>query len=132
MAQLDNLYFGVKLFELSNVKQYGHKLETYNLFDFSRVKWSVARYVTMTDEKKKSLLSDPLHFCFGDTWGRCESEMLIRPLVSDEEDTLKTDIFQMYVEPNANLLMEMVNSVSVNSAKKYLREQKLGRKNVSA
>lgn len=132
MTQLNNLYFGIKLFSLSYSSRKNRKLETYNLFDFAKVKWSVAKYVTMTKEEKRYLFSDSLHFCFGDVFGRCEYEYFIRPKVSDKYDEVETNVFQMYVEPNANLLMEMVNSVSINSAKKYLREEKLRRKNVSA
>lgn len=124
-VRLDSLYFGIKLFSMSYSNKEERKvLKTYNLFDFSRVKWSVAKYVTMTKEERKSLLTDPLHFCFGDIWSRCEYEYIIRPTVSDEDDEIKIDAFQMYVEPNADYLMSLVDSVSLNSAKTYLRKEK--------
>lgn len=104
------------------------KLETYNLFDFVKVRWSVAKYATMSEEERKSLLSDPLWFCFGDVAGRCEYEYIIRPMGSEEEDEKKVDVYQMYVEPNAEYLMKIVNSVSVSSAKKYLSEERKRRK----
>lgn len=124
-VNLDELYFGIKLFSLSYANENERTtLKTYNLFDFSRVKWSVARYVTMSDKEKKTLLSDPLHFCFGDVWGRCEYEYLIRPMVSDNKGEVKTDVFQMYVEPNAKYLMSIVNRITKTSAQKYLREER--------
>ena len=128
---INKLYFGVKLYPvLCRDKSELKELDTFNLFDLSRVKWSVARYVTMTEKEKKSLLSDPLHFCFGDTWGRCEYEFVVCPWGGlDENDKvlevgIKVDTFEMYVKPNADLLMDMVNRVSISSAKEYLRDER--------
>lgn len=123
-TKLNNLYFGIRLFSLSYNNKSERKLETYNLFDFARVKWSVATYVLMSKNEKQAMLSSPLHFCFGDMWGRCEYEMLVRPMVSEEKDELKTDIFQMYVEPNKEFLMRMVESISKNSAREYLKAER--------
>lgn len=125
--KIDDLYFGVKLMPFSyNSKEGRTTLKTYNLFDFSRVKWSVARWVTMSADERKGV-SSPLRFLFGDVWGRTEYEFIVCPWpygdgegVSDNGQ--KVDTFMMYVEPNAKLLMDMVNSVSVSSAKKYMTE----------
>ena len=125
--KIDDLYFGVKLIPLLYSSEEGRtELKTYNLFGFSRVKWSVARWVTMSDEEKKNVTS-PLHFLFGDVRGRTEYEFIVCPWpygdgegVSDNGQ--KVDTFMMYVEPNAKLLMDIVNSVSVSSAKKYMTE----------
>lgn len=125
--KIDDLYFGVKLMPLSYNSEEGRtELKTYNLFDFSRIKWSVAKYVTMTDTER-SLLHNSLMFCFGDVWSRAEYEFLICPWPYKDGEFVeqvgqKVDIFTMYVEPNAKLLMDMVNSVSVSSAKKYMTE----------
>ena len=125
--KIDDLYFGVKLMPLSyNSKEGRTVLKTYNLFDFSRVKWSVARWVTMSDEEKKDITS-PLPFLFGDVWGRTEYEFIVCPWPYGDGEGIsdngqKVDTFTMYVEPNAKLLMDMVNSVSVSSAKKYMTE----------
>ena len=133
-TKIDDLYFGVKLFPMSYAsKSELNKLKTYNLFEFGRVKWSVARYATMTDKEKKSILSDPLRFCFGDVWSRTEFEFIACPWPYTDEMTIsnsgvKVDTWSLYVEPNADLLMEMVNSVSVPSAKKYLSEERKRRK----
>lgn len=120
---LDKAYFGIMLFSLSYSNRNEQKLETYNLFNLARVKWSVATYVAMSEEEKKEL-SDPLHFCFGDVWCRCEYEYLMRPVVSTEEETTKTDVYNLYVVPNAKYLMEIVNSISVSSAKEYLQNER--------
>ena len=122
--KLDDAYFGVNLYSLNYSSLEKRKIETYNLFNFGRVKWSVARYVTMTKEEQEVMLSDPVRFCFGDVWGRCEYEYLVRPMVSDDKDEVKTDVFQMYVEPNAKYLMSIVNRITKTSAQKYLREER--------
>lgn len=130
-VKLEDLYFGIKLYPMSySSKDELKELRTYNLFDFGRVKWSVAKWATMNDKEKKELWSDPLMFCFGDVWSRCEYEFMVCPWGGlDENDKvtdvgIKVDTFEMYVKPNEKLLMEMVNSVSVNSARKYLREER--------
>lgn len=126
---LRDLYFGIMLYPMNTVSR-NEKLEVRNLFNSVRVLRSVARYVTMTDKEKKALSSDPLVFCFGDTWGRCEYEFVVCPWGGLGEDDrvskvgTKMDTFEMYVRPNAELLMDMVNSVSVSSAKKYLAEER--------
>ena len=131
---INKLYFGVKLFPMSYPsKSKLDKLKTYNLFDFGRVKWSVARYVTMTDKERKSLMSDPVHFCFGDVWSRTEFEFVACPWPYTDKDTIensgvKVDTYQMYVEPNADYLMSLVNRVSPTSARMYLREERKRRK----
>ena len=131
---INKLYFGVKLFPMSyRSKSERDKLKTYNLFDFGRVKWSVARYVTMTDKERKSLMSDPVHFCFGDVWSRTEFEFIACPLPYTDEMTIsnsgvKVDTYEMYVEPNKDYLMSLVNRVSPTSARMYLREERKRRK----
>ena len=126
-VNLNDLYFGVKLFPLcynSREELKTRGLQTYNLFDFSRVKWSVAKYVTMKEKERQALLSSPLGFCFGDVAHRVEYEHLVSPIVHPEDASLKVDTWSLYVEPNKDLLMKMVDSVSVSSATKYLREER--------
>ena len=124
---INDLYFGVKLMPLFYWSQEESvSLKTYNLFDLSKIKWSVARWVTMSDEEKKNITS-PLHFLFGDVWSRTEYEFIVCPWPYGDgegvsENGQKVDTFMMYVEPNTELLMDMVNSVSVSSAKKYMTE----------
>ena len=124
---INDLYFGVKLMPLSYGSQEERiSLKTYNLFDLSKIKWSVAMWVTM-DKKKREEITSPLHFLFGDVWSRTEYEFIVCPWPYGDgegvsENGQKVDTFMMYVEPNAELLMDMVNSVSVSSAKKYMTE----------
>ena len=125
---INDLYFGVVTHQMSySTKEGRNELKVYNLFDSTRVKFSVARYVTMSEKERMQLMSDPLHFCFGDTWGRTEWEFIVCPWPYKEDEKVvdcgrKVDVFSMYVEPNSNLLMDMVNRVSVSSAKKWLAE----------
>lgn len=127
--KLDDLYFGIVMNPMSYTKYSDrNNLTTYNIFDSYRVKWSVATYVAMT-AKQKAQVSDPLTFCFGDTWGRTEWEFIVCPWPYKDEDTIdlvgrKVDVFNMYVKPNAELLMDLVNRVTKTSAKAWLKAEK--------
>lgn len=133
-TNINDLYFGVKLYPLSFVSGRKKELQTYNLFDFASVKWSVASYVA---KEKKETVSDPVLYCFGDVWSRTEFEFMVCPWGGlREEDKVvdkgtKMDVYAMFVEPNAELLMKMVNNVSVSSAKAYLKEWRKKWRNVS-
>lgn len=118
---IESLYFGIKLFSISYVGDAERQeLKTYNLFGSSRVKSSVAMWVT---EKVYHHEHDFLSFCFGDTRSRCEYEWLAAPSPPGKDDKPeKVDVYTMYVEPNAKLLKDMVDRVSVSSAERYLRD----------
>lgn len=125
--KLSELYFGIKIHPMrwSN-KGERRTLETYNLFGFSKIKDSIAIYRTMDEERKKSL-SDPLSFCFGDVRSRCEFEFIVCPWPFGDgelvvESGVKVDAFKMYVEPNKDYLMSLVESVDEKDCKKYLAE----------
>lgn len=125
--KLDELYFGVKLHPLSwGSRNERNQLKTYNLFDLSRVKESIAIYRTMGPEAKEELMS-PLHFCFGDVRGRTEYEFIACPwpYSNDEkvvDNGIKVDTFTLYVEPNKDYLMSLVDQVDEKDCKKYLAE----------
>lgn len=116
--KLDDLYFGVCTVDF-NSKQ----IRSWNLFDNLRIKWSVACYVTMSEQERKSL-TDPFRFCFGDVWGRVEYEMIVGDMFGDIKDMQKTDVYSLFCEPNRAYLMSLVDSVSENSAKTYMREER--------
>lgn len=129
--RLDDLYFGVVLSPLSYSSQKErNKLKVYNLFDFANVKYSVALWVLMKPEDKaaKESLRDQLLWCFGDVWSRSEFEFVVCPwggLNIDDKVVdvgVKKDTFSMYVEPNGELLMDLVNRVTRASARKFVRE----------
>lgn len=131
--KIDDLFFGVVMYQMGYTSEEKQQLETYNLFDFGRVKHSVAIYVTMPPERKKKI-ENPLSFCFGDTWGRCQFEFVACPWGELDEDAkvaevgTKVDIYRMYVKPNAELLMDLVSRVSLHSARTYLREERKARR----
>ena len=133
-TQLDKLYFGIVLYPLSYwSKEKKEKLTTYNLFDFGRVKWSVASYASKTEEEKREV-ADPLMYCFGSVWSRCEFEYVICPWsgINNNDKAVevgtKVDVYKMYVEPNAEYLMSLVGSVSQSSAKAYLSAERKRRR----
>lgn len=115
--KINNLYFGYVQFDPNT-----GRLTRHNLFGDYRVMRNVARWVTL-GEHRDTLSSDLLHFCFFETCGRAEYEFVIKPWTGKGEEQ-KVDIWTMYVMPNRMLLEDMVNSVSVNSARAWLKEQK--------
>ena len=119
--KLTDLYFGYKNYEMSYTAGKERKIVTYNLFDSHRVLRSVARWVLMSDEDKKK--HDALSYCFSDVRGRAEYEFVISPWAGEGE-AQKVDIWTMYVEPNKELLLDLISRVSPTSARAYLREER--------
>ena len=131
MTKLTDLYFGVVAPGIGAGRIDRLNLRSFNLFQSTRVRWSVARWVVETNKDPKFAEEhDFLFWCFGDTRARCEWEWLIAPWggTSGEEQLKdvceKVDVYTMYVEPNAKYLRELVDSVSITSAKKYLFEER--------
>ena len=80
--------------------------------------------VRSEEEKKKH---DALSWCFADVRGRAEYEFIMSPWVGGGEEQ-KVDIYQMYVEPNRELLLDLISRVTPNSAQTYLREERKRRR----
>lgn len=119
--KLTHLYFGYKNYEMSYNTREERGIVTHNLFSSHRVLRSVARWVLMSDEEKKK--HNALSYCFADVRGRAEYEFVISPWVG-EGDVQKVDIWTMYVEPNKELLLDLISRVTPASAKAYLREER--------
>ena len=119
--KLTDLYFGYKLYAMSYTSGEERKIVTYNLFNNVGVLWSVAMWVLMSEEEKKK--HDALSWCFGDVRGRSEYQFMVSPWVGTGEPQ-KVDIYQMYVEPNKELLLDLVSRVTKNSAKEYILEER--------
>lgn len=123
-TDIRDLYFGVVIpTEVGGKVKYN----TQNLFGSVRVLTSVARWATMKPERKKEI-SNPLFYLFGDTWSRVEWEFLVCPFITRtytrERPLEKVDVYKMYVQPNAELLLAMVENITKSSAEKYLRKSK--------
>ena len=112
-TNIDDLYFGI-----CSMDQNTKKMVSYNIFDIYRVKRSVADWVMMSDERK-SKIEDPIRFCFGDTGGSFEYEWEVSPWPSKDGEKQKVDVYSMYVEPNRALLMDMLDNVSLKSAREW-------------
>lgn len=110
---LTSLYFGIRRYNFNN-----KELEINNLFASTRVLHSIAKYLTLDDKILEGV--DPLSFCFGDTRGHVEYEFLALGMFSDKLE--QVDTWTMYVVPNADYLMSLVNSVDKKDAKKWLEE----------
>lgn len=137
--KLEDLYFGVVAPGIGGSGRIDElNLRPFNLFQSTRVRRAVARWVVETNKDSKFAKEhDFLFWCFGDTRARCEWEWLIAPwggARGDEklEDVCeKVDVYTMYVEPNAKYLRELVDSVSVSSAKKFLAEERRRYRNIT-
>lgn len=126
-TKLKDLYFGVVVYDFNWPGKDKQQLKTYNLFNSLRVLRSVAMWVVETNKSSKFAEEhDFLRWCFGDVRARAEWEFIVCPWGGlREEDRvvdtgIKVDTYRMYVEPNAKYLRELVDSVSVSSAKKFL------------
>lgn len=144
MKQLKDLYFGVARWDWAS-KEY----RPMNLFCSTRVLDSVALYKTgkydeyVAYEKKadkemgresfyKNELERWASWCFGDTRGRVQWEFGFGDPFRNDDGTWdgeKLDVYTVFVLPNAALLKQMVDEVSVASCKRWLREhnKRLGR-----
>lgn len=136
-TKIEDLYFGVVLCAPNG------GFETANLFDLGGVRLSVAAY-----KLAPLATTDPLLACFSGVWSRCEYEMVLTdfptPYVdnTDDKDKMerfikwyntnarKFDLYRLYVEPNREYLLSLVDSVSEASARNYLKEyrKKYGRR----
>lgn len=128
---LEKAYFGIVLWDFN-----ADEPKVANLFGSIRVLTSVARWRVMdeseTGRKNKKYIKehsslDGLSFCFGDTRGRVEYEMLCSDVVGSEsvkgnKNVRKLDTWTLYVEPNRELLMEMVENMSITSCRRVLRK----------
>lgn len=120
--KITDLYFGIMRPNFNT-----GELEQENLFANYRILWSIATYVAKKD-KLHYANDDPLFWCFGEVCGRCEYEMLVGDFPHGNK-LEKHDIYTLYVKPNAELLMSMVDSVNKNSAISWLRQNNKRRKN---
>lgn len=113
---IDDLYYGIKVIDPNT-----HKLVSYNLFDSGRVKRSVAMWRTLSKKERRQVAS-PLSYCFGSVRGRVEWEMAVTEPFNPNPVLRKYDVYEMYVEPNAGLLMLIVDMLKPRSARKWLKE----------
>ena len=116
MIKLEDAFFGYTIINPNSKKI---ELEPLNLFKNLRVKYSVAFYKVYKN-KMESLTNDPLRFCFGDVKRRTEYEFLISSHLNDKRELF--DVYDLYVEPNKELLMSIIDNISVESCNDYLKE----------
>ena len=112
----NDLYYGI-----CNMDDNTGKMKSYNVFDNYRLKRAVADWVLMNDERKAEI-EDPIRYCFSDVWSRCEYEWTVTPLIPKENQGEKVDVYSMYIEPNRALLMDMLDRVSLKSAREWRTE----------
>ena len=121
--KLDDLYFGVKELDF-NIG----KLVTRNLFDIVGIKWSVSNHIV--NKQVFNSLEDAAFDSFHGVWSKTEYQFMVCPWGGLKDDDKvcevgqKVDIYTMYVLPNMEYLLDLVNQVDVEDAKAYLREWK--------
>ena len=117
MIKINDAYFGIVL---PNINR-GGELEPANLFNSKRVIWAIAIWKTKPEVRKDK---DVISWCFSDTRGRAEYEWIVSPWPGPEGSSWKVDVYHMYVEPNRDILTKIVNDISVNSCREWLREHR--------
>lgn len=121
--KLNDAYFGIRMFDGNS-----NQLNTVNIFDLYKVKYSVAKYKTLSKKKKDEIFNgkhslSPLIFLFSDVWGRVQYEFSIKKIFTDNEE-LKEDVYSMYVIPNQKILLDIVDKISVSSCRDFLKQEK--------
>lgn len=126
---------------IGKVYDFNHRrFEDYNIFNNSRVLRGIAMWIVANKRKKKSkndkyLLEryrtpeDVIQLCFFDLCGRCEYEFIVKDgeivgSLWDNVEGEKSDVYKYYVLPNSQMLMDMINKVSLTSAQRWLREDR--------
>lgn len=111
--QIGDLKFNVTIVSGKNV------IRTFNVFDHFGVKRAICEYKL---HPERTPMANLCVYLFGDYWARSEYEMQVGGLFTVK--TIKMDIYRLFIEPNFPLLKEMVDKVSANSCKKWLKEHK--------
>lgn len=116
MLDLEKAYFGIRVWD-SNKKEFVDS----NLFGSCRVLDSIAVWKLRKHVREKYIAPDDvISWCFGDVRGRVQYEMEIGGPFSDE--TVKTDIYSMYVLPNKKLLYDMLLNITIASCKRWAKK----------
>lgn len=115
--RIQDLYFGVML-PVWNGKPV---LEPGNLFDCTCIRYWAAKYRLRHEYGESRLTTNPVSYIFGDIWGRAEYGWIVADLTESTSD-MKVGLYEVYVEPNKELLLNMINECSENSAREYIRE----------
>jgi len=111
---VDNLEFYIPLYNQG-------KLEFYNIFRHSGVRWGLSMYRTgKFDKVYPDGEGDRCLYVFGDFWARTEYEMIISEWGGDA--SRKVDMFELCIKPNEKLLFEMIESVPLEECEKFLTE----------
>lgn len=111
----------------------------FNLFNNTRVKRSVALFVTAKKSKKKTKnqeyinercenLDNIISWCFVDYLCRAQYEFKVKDgkivggVFDNRVDGEKSDVYTMFVLPNAEKLLELIEQVTYSSARRWLAE----------
>lgn len=107
-----------------------HTVEPFNIFEDIRILLSVASFKTglfdllyPSEEERKEHW---LRWCFGDTWGRVQYNLLISdPVPAEGDKPEEVHIFDCFIKPNEELLFALVESISTKSCEQWLEQHKI-------
>lgn len=112
---LDELYFGACRIGFDS-----NEIETFNIFDSLAVRHSIAMWFVYPElHKDRDLIS----WIFIHYKGKIEEEFEVKSLFSKQEG-IKTDVYDMYIEPNREYLTSLINKVSIADCKAFLVKQR--------
>lgn len=119
--EIQDLHYYVKRWDMSR-----NEFVDNDVFSYFRVQKGIAIYVAEGYEplflpEESDREDAAFNFIFGELYARVEYEFCISPLFG-ELDWAKTDVYTFFLKPNQKMLMEMVKSVSKESAEKWLKE----------
>lgn len=132
---INDLEFQVTFPEMSWTKNERRlELTVGNIFDYGDAKKWIAedilaihadkptkRQQYLLKQIERDTQEQRLFHYFGFCWSRVQWEMNISRAFENEPSE-KICVFDLFLRPNASLLLSMIDSVSVRSAKKYLRD----------
>lgn len=97
------------------------QLKFINVFKHPNVAWWVAKWRTSKAFRDSYRQHDPFFCCFCDFWSRAEFELVVQGFLSNDEGH-KMDVYEMFLKPNKIAIWQIIESISVNSCREYLRE----------
>lgn len=126
MKKLKDLYYGIYIWDEDNQDR-----KLINVFSIIPVRDSVALYKVgrlnkVFNPTSGNTLEQWTRWCFESLHWRAQWEVGFGApfLRNGKWSGHKTDVYTLYIEPNAALLKQMVDEVSVNSCKQWIKEHK--------
>lgn len=131
LKKLTDLEFYVPVWTFNNKREYRNIFHSYDVLRSVALyrKGEYDKFQKLQEGEPKGLFRTPLEqwafYCFGSMWSRVQWEFCFGDPFEKQDGTWdgeKTDAFTVFILPNAKLLKQMIDEVSLNSCKEWLRE----------